>query len=266
MINIKLVKRKGLTESEIVKLLSKARVEAPSVFLFPEYTFRNKFRSDEIEKLARELPLENGINAFFSAYRLERDEEARERMERHMKSSGWDRGYYDSPTVRKFFSPKCINTGYLVSGNGGENNIFSYQKRICASLDSLNGDPESRVVNLGGREYKQRGVSYDNEDFSQEEVSFPILSVNDKSLEFRVCADIGCGSKNDADVVLISAHGLFDVEKEFIKFNNDGKIFIVNDSGRFFHPVGYKDGETYWFHRKLSETYREKGIKVGSVG
>jgi len=266
--DIKLIKKQGLSNEGVRRLLATNRTETPIVFLFPEYTFSNKFTKDMILELLSTLPLNIGSHLFCSAYELETKEDVDKRIEEYVKVSGGDYSRFNAPLtrVRLFFEPRYFNMGYLVSGRDGANLVSSYKKRIRTTFDSLNGHHGNNIVKTkssGGSGVIVR-TTYDGMNLSKEIVSFPNLLVDDINLEFRICADIECGTENNPEIILVSAHKLYRVYQRTRKSLN-GELVIVNDGGRFFAPVGYKNRSVYVTTFGLSMQDKEGGIKVSRI-
>lgn len=264
MINVKLIRKFGLSEEEIVKLLNRDSEEKDTIFLFPEYTFKKKFTRQGITDFLQEISLNENSYLFCPAYILETEDEVKERIEEYVRVSGGDRSWFDNPLMRYLFSPRYNNTGYLVHGGECGNKIASYQKHISTIFDSFNTSSRSSLVKIGAKENDERiGIEYDDDvDHSKKQVSFPNILIDNKTIEFRVCADIECGSETDSDVVLVSAHNLSSV-RERTKKSLKTKPLIVNDSGRYFIPtLAYLNGKTHRTKRSASKHFHECGIDI----
>src|SRR3989344_4866425 len=157
MISIILIKKHGLADEGIGRVLAMNRAETPAIFLFPEYTFFRKFTQDAISGLLADLPLDTDSHLFCSAYELETKEDVNKRMGDYVKTAGGDDSWFNDPLMKHFFEPRYFNKGYLVSGMGNVNLVSSYKKHICTEFDSLNGYHEDRIVKTkshGGSEIK----------------------------------------------------------------------------------------------------------------
>src|SRR3989344_8241365 len=130
MINIKLIKKQGLSNEDIRRLLATNRTETPTVFLFPEYTFFRKFTKDAILELLSVLPLDTDSHLFCSAYELETKEGVNKRIEDYVKVLGGDDSWFNDPLMIHLFEPRYFNMGYLVSGRDNLNLVSSYKKHV----------------------------------------------------------------------------------------------------------------------------------------
>ncbi len=264
MINLKLIRRSGFSKEKVAKLLDKNSKCEDTIFLFPEYAFERKFGNQEITDFLQGIHLNNGGHVFCSVYILETKEEVEGRIEEYVKVCGGDRSWLDNPLMRHFFTPRYSNFGYLVSRDGRGNIVSPYKKHISTTFDSFNIPSRSSLVKIRTKGSDERiGIEYDeNTDHSKELVSFPNVLIDGKTLlEFRVCADIECSSENNPDVVLVSAHNLFNV-KERTNKSLKNKPLIVNDSGGFFPPLAYVNDDDYRTRWGASKIFYENGIDV----
>ena len=263
MINLRLVRRFGLSGEDMAELITKNSGQGDTIFLFPEYTFKEKFVNEEITRLLQGISLAKGSHVFCSAYVLEKKNEVEKRREEYFRAHQVDESWADNALMNLFFTQTYSNFGYLVSGGEHGNKIFSYRKNISTIFDSFNIPSGNPLVKLRAKKSdERRGVEYDDEfNPSRERVSFPFISVEGKTLEFRVCADIECSSENDPDMVLVSAHNLFNVRG---RTNNSlkNKPLIINDSGGHFIPLAYVDGKDYRTRWGMSRIFYEKGIDI----
>lgn len=218
MIDVKIVRKHGLSEQEMKNILKYRTSDSPDVFLFPEYALRRKFTEKGLMHLSEELPLGEQACALFSAYCLK--ERGEDEMTTYFARCNIEDTESNRHMVLGFFLPLYKNTGVVVSGSNNENAVTTYPKKISTSLDAMNVDSEEKnmIIRRRSSSYIDTGIAYDDDaDFSREKVSFPLIDMDGKRIEFRVCADIECGTLNDSDMVMVSAHNLFDVGRKLGK-------------------------------------------------
>ncbi|MBW2976038.1 hypothetical protein KY347_01180 [Candidatus Woesearchaeota archaeon] len=264
MINLYLVWMVNLTEEKFLKIANR-KVKQPAILLFPEYTLHRKFTHEELKDLvSSRLNLAKNTHIFFSAFELEQ-ETLEEKMGQY-KANHLTTSDNEDPALELLLAPRYINKGFLISGSNNGNIINEYSKCTLSRYDSINQPYENGPdihLNDVGLNYS-RGPIVNTTDYSKIKIKFPLVSLEGKDIEFRVCSDIECGTQNNPDIVLVSSFGLENVRKRLSPDLHE-KLLVVNIPKRYdsFVYIGEKEGRVMYTASMLCKT---RGIKLRNMG
>jgi len=218
MIELTLVRSPPMGRRKFKKIVERPQKSPnPRITLFSEVTFPERFFEKDFSEFLSSINLPENTYAFFGAFVAQEKLEAEKSLFKMLFDEGFD----------KFAKYEFFNNGVLI----GNNYIQRYKKEICTNLDSKMRSQVKGMIS---------GIEYlPCFDASKKQIKFPKLFLDKKELEFRVCADITCGTTNTPDLVLCPAHFLF-YPRERSQESLGNTPLIVNDVNKFM-PIYYQN-------------------------
>ncbi len=272
MININIIKKKKQHHNKVISFINNYEVNNESYLLkkpheilfFPELTFKQKFNSETIEDLLSNINPICGVHAFICAYVLKTEEEVDDEVKEYCTDQGLNYNTQEpfmKSIIDDLHKQTYVPKGYLISNNDGLIKINQYDKHLITQLDNINATKNTNITKaytFFRSNIQSRTCYLDDDRYYSKKVDFPTINVDNKEIEFRICADIQCNTKNNPDLILTSAHKLLN---ENFKINNNSSN-IINDAGHFRNLTGIFKNKQYKNIDKINEILKDKDIKL----